>query len=234
MISPSIFILLTMVGIYSAYGYLTPAVITATAEFESQEFIVPLESIPVKTKVVDSTSKALSPMSVKEYVLIGDKRYEVLSPWLGHRLKGHADPQKFDLVMLPLELVLENRKIYITAATRDAFVEMAAAASLDNVELVVDSGYRSVAYQKRIYQRKMDEGDDFYDIARGVAPPGYSEHMLGTTIDLVPSKWTFSGTAAEKWLNENAADFAFIQSYPQKSDRGFTWEPWHWKYIGDS
>jgi D-alanyl-D-alanine carboxypeptidase len=136
--------------------------------------------------------------------------------------------------MLPVELTFENRKIYVTPETRDAFVEMARSAALDGVTLLVDSGYRSPAYQRKIYQRKMEEGDDFYAIAHGVAPPGYSEHMLGTTLDLVPSKWTFNNTSADKWLQENGARFSFSQSYPEKTELGFAWEPWHWKYIGGS
>jgi D-alanyl-D-alanine carboxypeptidase len=220
-------VLPTVAGYFSAYG--RPALA------EIAPAVVPPESVPDKALVVDVKDKAPSPpLSPKEHVLIGGKRFEVLAPWLGHRIKGETDQQKLDFAMLPVDLVLEKRKIYVTIATRDAFVVMAAAAALEGIELLVDSGYRSAAYQRQIYKRKMEQGDDFYDIARGVAPPGYSEHMLGTILDLVPSKWTFSGTSADIWLRENGGEFAFIQSYPQKSDRGFTWEPWHWKYVGDS
>ena len=221
-------VLLTMAGYLSAYGGggLSFAEIAPATVF--------LESGAAKTLIVEVKSKDPLPLSPEEeYVMIGGKRFEVLPPWRGHRIEGEIDPQNLDFAMLPVDLVLEKRKIYVTIATRDAFVVMAAAAALEGIELLVDSGYRSAAYQRQIYQRKMGQGDDFYDIARGVAPPGYSEHMLGTTLDLVPSKWTFSGTPADNWLRENGAEFAFIQSYPQKSDRGFTWEPWHWKYVGD-
>ncbi|MCK4838253.1 MAG: M15 family metallopeptidase [Desulfobulbaceae bacterium] len=215
-----------MAGYFSAYGRLSSTEIVSAA--------VPLEPAVVKPLGEDIKSKGHAPLSPKEYVMIGGKRFEVRPPWLGHRIKGESDPQNLNFAMLPVELVLEKRQIYVTIATRDAFVVMAAAAALEGIKLLVDSGYRSAAYQRQIYQRKMGQGDDFYDIARGVAPPGYSEHMLGTTLDLVPSKWTFSGTLADKWLRENGGEFAFIQSYPQKSDLGFTWEPWHWKYVGDS
>jgi len=192
-----------------------------------------LEAAASKTIIIDVKGKILSPMSLKEYVMIGDQRFEVHPPWLGHRIEGKVDLKNLDFARLPPELVLDGRQIYVTESTRNAFVKMAAAAALDGVELLVDSGYRSPEYQIRIYQRKMAEGDDFYEIARGVAPPGYSEHMLGTVVDLVPSKWTFSETPADRWLRENGARFSFVQSYPQKSDRGFTWEPWHWKFVGE-
>lgn len=195
---------------------------------------VPLELATAKTLVIDIPGKTLSPLSPKEYVLLDGRQYEVLPPWLGNRLEGAIDSYSLEFAMLPVELAFEGREIYVTPATRDAFVEMATAAALDGVAIVADSGYRSAAYQRQIYLRKMGEGDEFYEIARGVAPPGYSEHMLGTVLDMVPSKWTFSGTVADKWLLEHGAEFAFIQSYPRKSDRGFTWEPWHWKYVGDT
>jgi hypothetical protein len=193
-----------------------------------------LESKAHKTQIVDRQSKVASPFSQKEYVMIGEQRFEVLEPWRGHRIGGPQGGEGLEFAMLPVELAFENRKIYVTPETRDAFVEMARAAALDGVMLLVDSGYRSPAYQRKIYQRKMEEGDDFYAIARGVAPPGYSEHMLATTLDLVPSKWTFNNTPADKWLQKNGGRFSFSQSYPEKTELGFAWEPWHWKYIGGS
>ena len=170
----------------------------------------------------------------REVVTIDGKVYEVKAPWLGHMIEGDFDPAGMDLVRLPVELVFENRNIYVTRETREAFVRMAEAAARDGVELMVDSGYRSAEYQQRIYQKKMAKGDDFYDVARWVAPPGYSEHMMGTTLDLVPSNWTFNGIPADRWLQENGERFSFTQTYPQESEGGFSWEPWHWKYTGGS
>lgn len=200
---------------------------------EGEPVLVHLEGPSPKTPVLEGKGKLLSPLSPMEYVMIDNRRFEVRPPWRGHRLAGEVDRDDLQFAKLPMELVAEGRDIYVTETTRAAFVRMAEAAARDGVLLLVDSGYRSAEYQQRIYRRKMAAGDDFYDIARGVAPPGYSEHMLGTVIDLVPSKWTFSGTPADKWMCENGADFAFVQSYPEKSERGFTWEPWHWKYVGD-
>lgn len=170
----------------------------------------------------------------REIVTIDDQDYEVKEPWLGHRIEGDFDPARMDLVRLPVELVFESRNIYVTRKTHAAFILMAEAAAGDGVEIMVDSGYRSAAYQQRIYLRKMAKGDGFYKVARWVAPPGYSEHMLGTTLDLVPSNWAFSGTLADKWLQENGDRFSFTQTYPEKSVDGFAWEPWHWKYSSGS
>lgn len=197
------------------------------------EIPVLVETATAKTQVADVKSKVRSGADASEYVVIDGQRFAVPVPWLGHRIEPVAEAKNLDFAMLPLALSFARRKVYVTTPTRDAFVKMAAAAAADGVELIADSGYRSVGYQSQIYRRKMAEGDGFYHIARGVAPPGYSEHMLGTAIDMVPSKWTFSGTPAEEWLLKNGTKFAFVQSYPQKSERGFTWEPWHWRYVAD-
>jgi D-alanyl-D-alanine carboxypeptidase len=212
-------------GYLGAYGPLPLPVI--------EPIPVHLEAASPKTRVIDVKGKILSPLSPKEYVMIGDQRFEIQPPWRGHRIMSEIDQHDLEFAKLPVEFVFEGREIYVTEATRDAFVKMARAAALDGVALLVDSGYRSGEYQQRIYRKKMAEGDDFYDIARGVAPPGYSEHMLGTVVDLVPSKWTFRNTPADKWMRENGAEFAFVLSYPEESELGFTWEPWHWKYVGD-
>ncbi|MBU0479674.1 MAG: D-alanyl-D-alanine carboxypeptidase family protein [Proteobacteria bacterium] len=183
-----------------------------------------------KTRVLDGRSKNRSPDFPKEYVVIGSDRYEVGEPWLGHRIVVEQNPRNLELVMLPRKYGEEEREIYVTRETRDAFVKMAEAALQDGVILKVDSGYRSFSYQEQIYKKKLVEGQTFHDISRWVAPPGYSEHILGTTLDLTPSNWTFSKTAAEKWLLKNGGRFSFRQSYPRISRKGFAWEPWHWKY----
>ncbi|MBU0485509.1 MAG: M15 family metallopeptidase [Proteobacteria bacterium] len=191
-----------------------------------------LKSASYKTPVISGASKIGPGGFSREYVNISGDDLAVMPPWVGHRISQDGLPEADNLVMLPLDLTFERRKIYVTNETSRFFLDMAAAARQEGIILEVDSGYRSVDYQRRIFERKIKEGDDFYDISRWVAPPGYSEHMLGTTLDLVPSNWTFSETAANKWLLANAYLFSFVQSYPEKSNKGFAWEPWHWKYIG--
>jgi D-alanyl-D-alanine carboxypeptidase len=78
----------------------------------------------------------------------------------------------------------------------------------------------------------MAEGREFNDIVRYVAPPGYSEHALGTVVDFTPSNWRFAGTPAYNWLKNNAGRFGFFETLPESSKRETPWEAWHWKYIG--
>jgi D-alanyl-D-alanine carboxypeptidase len=169
----------------------------------------------------------------QELVAIDGEYFAVTPPWLGHSLPQVIDPRNPGLVMLPREMTFEERKIFVTAETRQAFLEMAEAAALDGVRLQVDSGYRSAGYQRAIFRKRLAAGIDFAEISKSVAPPGYSEHMLGCTLDLVPSNWSFKGTPADLWLRANAARFSFVQSYPANNTKGFSWEPWHWKYVGN-
>lgn len=166
-----------------------------------------------------------------EYVTILGARYEVPRPWKGHRMDLASRAENGDLVNLDREFSFEESRIYVTTPTRDAFEEMARAAREDGVSLTVDSGFRSISYQRSIFIRKLEEGKDFQEIAKGVAPPGYSEHMTGTAVDLVPSDWTFHGSRAEAWLLENGHRFNFVQTYTENNRDGFVWEPWHWRHV---
>lgn len=169
----------------------------------------------------------------REFVSIKGVQYEILPPWKGNRFGTKDDLQSMGLKMVPREWTFEQSKLYATLETRDAFVKMAEAAKQDGVLLQVDSGYRSMRYQKIIYKRLLEEGREFENIIKSVAPPGYSEHMLGTAFDFVPSSWMFVKTPARKWLEENAHIFCFEESYPENSiKKGFLWEPWHWRYNG--
>lgn len=183
--------------------------------------------------VLNQSGKRL-PEELREYVTILGNRYEVMRPWQRHRIDLSLNSDGKNLVRLPAEFSFEESKIYVTAPAHDAFLQMAQAAMADGVFLQVDSGYRSLLYQRSIYVRQLQEGKDFYDIAKGVAPPGYSEHMTGTAFDLVPSDWSFHGSAAEGWLMANAGRFHFVQTYGEFNKEGFVWEPWHWRFTGET
>jgi D-alanyl-D-alanine carboxypeptidase len=68
------------------------------------------------------------------------------------------------------------------------------------------------------------------------ADQGFSEHQLGTAVDLTTPKLglsftKFDASTAYQWLNDNAYKFGFIISYPQQNTY-FQYEPWHWRYVG--
>ena len=129
----------------------------------------------------------------------------------------------------------------------NAFLELQKAAAAENVTVWMQSGYRSVSYQTKLYERKTQYyRDKGYDEATAkekaaaiVNPPGYSEHNCGLAADLNSPEHTgldedFENTAAFRWLCEHAAEYGFILRYPQGAEDAteITYEPWHWRYVG--
>ena len=68
------------------------------------------------------------------------------------------------------------------------------------------------------------------------ADQGYSEHQLGTTVDLTDPETagtfvSFENTDAYQWLQRNAYRYGFVLSYP-KNNEFYVFEPWHWRFVG--
>jgi hypothetical protein len=167
---------------------------------------------------------------VFEFVTIDGEDYAVPHPWRGRKI-GERSPQMSSLGQIPLEFSWNRAKLYIREEARDAFVEMAERAKEDNIHLLVHSGFRSMYYQKKIFSKLMARGRTWEDLVRYVAPPGYSEHMLGFAVDLYPSDWQFASTEAYRWLKEHGAEFGFEETYPEFGKEGFPWEAWHWRFT---
>ena len=112
-------------------------------------------------------------------------------------------------------------------------LEMAAAARDDGVELVVQSAYRSYAYQDQLFTayaaRHGETAASMFS-----ARPGRSQHQLGTAVDFAPIAREFADTPAGLWLAEHAWRFGFSLSYPEGYEEatGYIFEPWHFRYIG--
>jgi D-alanyl-D-alanine carboxypeptidase len=179
--------------------------------------ISPLENLAASTEE-----------ELEENVIINGVAYPIPEAWLGQKLD--TPPLKPPaLVRIPSELTENQANIYILQKACAALVNMAAKAKEDGVGLVVDSGYRSAWYQRKIFIRLMKKGRTFEDIVRYVAPPGYSQHMLGTVLDFSPGNWRFASTSAYSWLREHAGAYGFTETYPENNQR-HPWESWHWRY----
>ena len=135
----------------------------------------------------------------------------------------------------------------LQTAACDAFLSMQAAAAAENVTIWMQSGYRSVDYQAKLYRNKtqyyLDQGFDEATAKEKAAaivnPPGYSEHNCGLAADLNSPEHTgldegFENTAAFRWLCEHAGEYGFILRYPKGREdvTEITYEPWHWRYVG--
>ena len=138
-----------------------------------------------------------------------------------------------------------NKTLQTEAA--DAFLAMQAAAAREGVTIWMQSGYRSVDYQKNLYDQKtqyfrnkgLSEAEAKKQAANIVNPPGYSEHNCGLAADLNSPEHTdltegFENTEAFRWLSAHAVEYGFILRYPKNAEAvtEITYEPWHWRYVG--
>ncbi len=186
---------------------------------------------PPTIRETDNITKILR-MESEDTITINGVLYKVPAPWQGHRL--HTEVFTFDdFALIPKTSAYQNSKLYLLKDARNALVIMLDKAKEDGIDLIAHSAYRSIYYQRNIFIKMMAEGRNFDDIIRYVAPPGYSEHMLGTVVDFYPSNWEFASLASYTWLRENARYFGFFETYPQKGIKGQPWEPWHWRYKPD-
>jgi len=122
----------------------------------------------------------------------------------------------------------------------EALLAMQDAARSDGVDLVLLSGFRSLAVQKQLFfDVKSQRNQSASERARVSAPPGYSEHSTGYAVDLgdgaAPQanlSESFEQTAAFAWLQGNAARFHYVLSFPRGNAQGVNYEPWHWRFEG--
>lgn len=190
-----------------------------------------VESAPVSSQpVVIERIAPLQKKKVYEFVQIDGESYDVPRPWRGKKITEQP-PDPSTLKQIPTDFTYNQSKLFLTEKARDALVVMAEAAREEGIELLAHSGYRSSWYQRKIFSQYMAEGRTWEDLVRYVAPPGYSEHMLGESVDFYPSNWRFASTEAYRWLSENAHHYHFYETYPEVSSQGYPWEAWHWKYI---
>ncbi len=182
---------------------------------------------------------AISPVSmpikfanVIETVSINNERYQVPEPWAGNRLFP-TSRNLDELLQIPVEFTHQGSEIYILAEAYPSLIRMLNKARLDGVDLRVESAYRSIHYQTRIFVRMLNKGRTFEDIIRYVAPPGYSQHMLGTAMDFYPSNWEFAETEQYQWLQKNGQQFGFEETYSKYNRFRMPWEAWHWNYVGE-
>jgi zinc D-Ala-D-Ala carboxypeptidase len=95
-----------------------------------------------------------------------------------------------------------------------ALRQAATHAANDGVEFVVDSGWRSPAYQEQLRHEAVLKYGSEEEAARWVATPDTSAHVSGHAVDIGPSD-------AAAWLSEHGAEYGLCQIYGN--------EPWHYE-----
>lgn len=148
-------------------------------------------------------------------------------------LNEHYIPQ--ELSKIDADVLFEpDKEMKIHSAVWPFLKGMLTAAKNAGIDIKIVSGYRSFGEQtdlKTSYKITYGSGANQFS-----ADQGYSEHQLGTTVDLTTvdvggTYVTFEKTTAFKWLTENAHHFGFTLSYP-KNNVYYEYEPWHWRFVG--
>ena len=152
-----------------------------------------------------------------------------------------ADYVPPDLVMLqPIDASPNlTGTLMLRREAEQAIHRLLGQARANNLSIVVQSSYRGYQDQAKVYQSEVQNfGQAQAD--RESARPGHSEHQLGLAVDFSSKRLnydlndSFAATPEGKWLQHNATQVGFVQSYPEGQEpvTGYMYEPWHYRYIG--
>ncbi len=149
-------------------------------------------------------------------------------------LNEHYQPEKLRKISDKYIDDSREQEQYIHSNTWPFLKDMIDEAEDDNVDLQIISAFRSFDEQtnlKSSYAVSYGSGANTFS-----ADQGYSEHQLGTTIDLTTkelsgSYTSFATSYAYEWMLANAHKYGFTLSYPE-GNAYYQYEPWHWRFVG--
>ena len=160
-----------------------------------------------------------------------------------------AETRRDLLGHLPYDVAAESELVSITAdgrlklrpAAAEKFKLMQADAKADGINLTAVSAFRDRETQDHLFfSIKEQRVQDAAKRAEVSAPPGYSEHHTGYAVDIGDANApethvepSFAETAAFRWLEQNALKYSFELSFPADNEQGVSYEPWHWRFVGD-
>ena len=193
-------------------------------------------AIPSVAPFINSSPSAINKNSSDNPEVIA-KESNVSPDLFGHHVYSEAPANQ----LRAIGKASDGYEIRLREVAAKNYLSMEAAAKADGVDLMVISGFRTIAEQQQLFfdiskQRNQTPSQR----AKVSAPPGHSEHHTGYALDIgdgnVPSatlSTSFEKTAAFQWLQNNAAKYGFEMSFPVNNPQGVMYEPWHWRFVGD-
>jgi D-alanyl-D-alanine carboxypeptidase len=147
------------------------------------------------------------------------------------------------------EPVLGTIKGYMKCDERiiDDLLLMMQGAQDDGINLAIVSPYRDLAYQERLFNRKIDSYmrhglsylEAYKQSAHTVTVPSTSEHEIGLALDITSRSHqslsvAFAETEEGRWLAEHSYEYGFVVRYPEGKEyiTSIQFEPWHFRYVG--
>ncbi len=137
--------------------------------------------------------------------------------------------------------ILDN-KIQIEKETLESYLELKKFLLTKQIEIGIDSSYRSLNQQQEIIDKAMTlYGKDYVD--KYIALAGTSEHHTGLAIDLsikvndtfiIENEQLMANEQTYLEIHKHLRDFGFILRYPKNKEKvtGYYYEPWHIRYVG--
>jgi LAS superfamily LD-carboxypeptidase LdcB len=181
-------------------------------------------------------------------VLEGTPQRATLDALLDVRPHVYRAPAAIDaLIELDADLVLESRRqrpLYrhlVHRDVHDSLVGLLRAANASGLSLRVQSAYRSSAYQNLLWKLAVRQYQS--DLGRAgfaVAPPCFSEHATGRTVDFASPAYPgrFVASPEYRWLQDHAHEWGWTQSFTPETgavakpgERGILVEPWHFHHA---
>lgn len=142
---------------------------------------------------------------------------------------------------VPNDLVDVEGGIQISGRIKASFEQLSKSAEEAGYPIHILSGYVSFADQEKLYNQQL-EATSREEVDAMIARPGHSEHQTGLAIDVAPKSvkniednQDFASTETFEWLYDNAYRYGFIFSYKEGTDEitGYTFKPWHLRFVGE-
>ncbi len=176
---------------------------------------------------------------MKKYLAIDPAQAGYKPPFLG------IEEPPTDLVSLKNQKIVGEKETFIIPTQylpKDTFETYSRLnrAMKDELgkEVLVLYGYRSPARQVFIFFDILQGiyDFDFQKTIQRVCFPAWSEHVcprkqaIDFTTQQGGASVDFDQTEEYRWLQRNAQQFGFYESYPKDNDLDMMYEPWHWHH----
>lgn len=141
-----------------------------------------------------------------------------------------------NLVLLDEEYASKDK--YLQEEAAKAFENLSKDAKILGYKIIATSTYRNYEYQNELYNYYVEtKGKEYADNCS--ARPGHSEHQTGLAVDVMGSNNDYNNFEQSdefEWMKHNAHLYGFILRYPKDKTNitGFKYEPWHYRYVGES
>jgi D-alanyl-D-alanine carboxypeptidase len=128
---------------------------------------------------------------------------------------------------------LSRSGLRLRSVVLEDLAKMGESARAEGVQLAISSAWRSWDTQAALRSKAL-ETQPLEEVDRELAPPGHSQHQLGTAIDFGSIDDSFADTASGRWMAANAWRYGWSLSYPpgREVETGYRWESWHYRWIG--